>query len=203
MDHPFNFQSPTGGAVPPPMRDAFSNIGTKMRAAHETHLGYPYNLCFSPGVPADLGQYLINNLGDPYAGSHYGSEVCAEEREAIDWLMRLWGCQDRRQYWGSIGASGTEGNLWGIYLGREMLPGAVLLHGADAHYSLPKAARILRIPALQVASLPQGEMDMADLAGQLALLQGRPVILALTCGTTMKGAHDNIGGAAGAGGGRI
>lgn len=66
MDHPFNFQAPTGGAVPPPMRDAFSNIGTKMRAAHETHLGYPYNLCFSPGVPADLGQYLINNLGDPY-----------------------------------------------------------------------------------------------------------------------------------------
>ena len=61
-----------------------------MRAAHETHLGYPYNLPFGPGVPASLGNYLINNLGDPCAGSHYGSEVCQLEREAVGWLMQLW-----------------------------------------------------------------------------------------------------------------
>ena len=45
--------------------------------------------------------------------------------------MRLWGCHDLDAYWGSVGASGTEGNLWGIYLGREALPEAVLLHSAD------------------------------------------------------------------------
>ncbi len=173
----------------------FTQIEARMLAAHATHLGYPYNLSFTPSVPPLLGDYLINNLGDPYAGSHYASEVCAEEREAITWLMRLWGCHDTTEYWGSIGTSGTEGNLWGIYLGREMLPDAVLIHSADAHYSLPKAARILRIPAVQVASLANGEIDLADFAAHLTALNGRPVIVALTSGTTMKGAHDNIAGA--------
>jgi histidine decarboxylase len=173
----------------------FATIEHRIRAAHATHLGYPYNLSLNPKVPDTLQRYLINNLGDPYAGSHYGSDVCQEEREAMAWLMRLWGCLDLDQFWGSIGASGTEGNLWGIYLGREMLPDAVLLHSADAHYSLPKAARLLQVPAAQVASLPNGEMDLADFATQLQALAGRPVIVALTCGTTMKGAHDDIGGA--------
>jgi len=35
------------------------------------------------------------------------------------------------------------------------------------------------------------------LAEKLGELKGRPVILALTCGTTMKGAHDDITGAIG------
>lgn len=173
---------------------AFAQIAARMQSAHQTHLGHPYNLSFSPSVPAALDGYLINNLGDPYAGSHYAAEVCAQEREAMAWLMRLWGCHKLEDYWGSIGASGTEGNLWGIYLGREMLPEAVLMHSADAHYSLPKAARILRMPSVQVASHPNGEIDLADFADQLVALKGRPVVVALTCGTTMKGAHDNISG---------
>ena len=177
------------------LESTFAAVLNRVQAAHRTHLGYPYNLTFTPGVPAMLGGYLINNLGDPYDGSHYGSDVCAQERDAITWLMRLWGCHNLDEYWGSIGASGTEGNLWGLYLGREMLPDAVLLHSADAHYSLPKAARILRIPAIQIASHPNGELDLADFADQLVALNGRPVIVALTCGTTMKGAHDDIAGA--------
>ena len=171
----------------------FATVSRRVEGAHATHLGYPYNLSFCQEVPDALHGYLINNLGDPYAGSNYGSEVFEEEREAMAWLMRLWGCLDLDRFWGSVGASGTEGNLWGIYLGRELLPDAILLHGADAHYSLPKAARILRVPSVQVASLPNGEMDMADFARHLHELAGRPVIVALTCGTTMTGAHDNIG----------
>lgn len=167
----------------------------KMRAAHQSHLGYPYNLSFQPTVPAGLHQFLINNLGDPYVGSHYASEVCQLEREAIGWLMHLWGCDDPSEYWGSIGASGTEGNIWGIYLGREALPDAVLLHSADAHYSIPKAARLQRIEAIEVASRPNGEMDLTALAQTVAARPGKPVILVLTCGTTMKGAHDDIAGA--------
>ena len=168
----------------------------RMRAAHQSHLGYPYNLSFVPGVPATLQHFLINNLGDPYVGSHYASEVCGLEREAVSWLMRLWGCSNLDDYWGTIGASGTEGNIWGIYLGREALPpDAVVVHSADAHYSIPKAARIQRIEAIEVASTVAGEIDLAALARTVAGLGGRPVILVLTCGTTMKGAHDDIAGA--------
>ena len=187
-DH-FNYVSPEAH-----MQPVFLSTEARMRTAHENHLGYPYNLSFEPRVPAALSKYLINNLGDPYAGSHYASEVCELEREAIEWLMRLWECGDHTQFWGSIGASGTEGNLWGIYLGREALPDAVLLHSAEAHYSIPKAARLQRIEAVQVDSNEDGEIDLVAFAKVLKLLNGRPVIVALTCGTTMKGAHDDIGG---------
>jgi histidine decarboxylase len=106
----------------------------------------------------------------------------------------LWQCDDPSEYWGSIGASGTEGNLWGIYLGREALPNAVLIHSAEAHYSIPKAARIQRIEAVSVACNQAGEIDLEAFAAALCGLNGRPVIAALTCGTTMKGAHDDITG---------
>jgi histidine decarboxylase len=172
----------------------FDRVLARMKAAHETHLGYPYNLNFEPAVPARLGGYLINNLGDPYAGSHYGSEVCDLEREAVSWLMDLWECENTADYWGSIGTSGTEGNLWGLYLGREALPDGVLLHSADAHYSIPKAAKLQRIEAICVSSNQAGEIDLDALSAILDRLRQRTVIVALTCGTTMKGAHDDIAG---------
>ena len=174
---------------------AFAQTEQRMRAAHASHLGYPYNLSFEPSVPASLGGYLINNLGDPYAGSHYASEVCELEREAVSWLMDLWHCDDPEDYWGSVVTSGTEGNFWGIYLGREALHDAVLIHSAEAHYSIPKAARILRMEAHSVACHESGELDLDALSQTLTDLKGRNAVVVLTCGTTMKGAHDDIEGA--------
>jgi histidine decarboxylase len=157
-------------------------------------MGYPYNLAFSNERLQRFGGYLINNLGDPYAGSHYASEVCALERQAVAWFEYLWEC-DGEDFWGSIGASGTEGNLWAIYLGREALPGAILVHADEAHYSIPKAARILNMEAISVPCSEDGAISLTHLADALKRLAGRPVVLALTCGTTMKGAHDDIAGA--------
>ena len=70
--------------------------------------------------------------------------------------MDLWQCDDHDPFWGSVGASGTEGNLWALYLAREALPDAALLYSADAHYSIPKAARILRIRREPLACHPDG-----------------------------------------------
>jgi histidine decarboxylase len=180
---------------PPALQKTLDDAERRIRTAHASHLGNPYNLDFSPHVPANFAGFLINNLGDPCVASHYGSDVCALEQQAVAWLMRLWGCYDLADYWGSIVASGTEANLWALYLGREAQPDAVLLYSAEAHYSIPKAARILRIEAREVLANPAGEIDLADLAEKLGALKGRPVILALTCGTTMTGAHDDIAGA--------
>ena len=158
----------------------------RLRVAHSNHFGYPYNLVPTSGIPSAFGDYLINNLGDPYTGSHYGSEVCDLEREAVAWLMALWQCEDPTAYWGSIGASGTE-EFRALYLAREALPESVLVHSSQAHYSIPKAARILRIKALSVACEPGGAMDVNALARALGTINGRSVILALTCGTSMTG----------------
>jgi histidine decarboxylase len=166
----------------------------RIRVAHANHMGYPYNLAFSTEGIQRFSGFLINNLGDPYTGSHYASEVCALERQVVAWFARLWDCGDE-PIWGSVGASGTEGNLWALYLGREAHPGAVLLHSAEAHYSIPKAARILGMDALSIGCLPDGSISVDALREALTSLSGRPVVLALTCGTTMKGAHDDIAAA--------
>ena len=187
--------SPLCPALPRNVQDTLFETELRIRRASTTHMGYPYNLQPLPRVPTTLGSYLINNLGDPYAGSHFGAEVCDLERQVIGWLSQVWGGPDPEVHAGSVGASGTEGNIWAIYLGREALPEAVLLHSADAHYSIPKAGRLLRVETREVASKTTGEMDLADLGQVLDGLAGRPVILALTCGTTMKGAHDDIAGA--------
>lgn len=175
--------------------DGRSTLTTRIAAARRDHLGYPYNLAGREDEPATLSGVLLNNLGDPYVGSHFGSETCALEREAVAWLMELWEVEDPSAYWGVVGASGTEGNLWALYLGREALPDARLIHSADAHYSIPKAARILRMESEVVASLQNGAIDLDALSEALAARPGAPVVLALTCGTTMKGAHDDVGGA--------
>ncbi len=177
------------------LTQTFAAVERRLQAAQATHLGYPYNLSFAPVSPDRLSRYQINDLANPETGSRRGSAVSQQEREAVLWLMRLWGCPELEQFWGAIGASGTEGNLWGIYLGREMLPGAILLHSSDAHWSVAHAARILAVPRMSVAVLLNGEMDMVDLAARLHSLAGRPVILMLTCGTAMKGAHDDISAA--------
>jgi len=176
------------------MKRVMRRTEARMRAAHSSHLGYPYNLVGEATYPTAFNSYLINNLGDPYAGSHYGSEVCDLERDAIAWLMRLWQCDDTAAFWGSIGASGSEGNIWGLYLAREALPTARLLHSREAHYSIPKAARILRIESEMIDCEESGAISLEAFARRLGALGDGPVIVALTCGTTVKGAHDDIGG---------
>ena len=164
----------------------------RIEAAHATHLGYPYNLVGESPVPAAFSGYLVNNLGDPYVGSHFGSHTCDLEREAVAWLMDLWQCDDRDKFWGSVVASGTEGNIWALYLAREAFPTAKLLYSREAHYSIPKAARILRMEGVAVDCEKGGAIDIEGFAEALDGLDGSPVIVALTCGTTVKGAHDDI-----------
>ena len=151
--HPIRTAHPRLRAAPG--KGTLDRIAARMATAHADHMGYPYNLAFAVDDLDRFGGYLINNLGDPYAGSHYGAEVCDLEREAVAWFERLWEC-DGDGFWGSVGASGTEGNLWALYLGREALPGAVLLHSDDAHYSIPKAGRILGMETRPVRASADG-----------------------------------------------
>lgn len=95
-------------------------------------------------------------------------------------------------YWGYITNCGTEGNLHGILVGRENLPDAVLYASAETHYSVFKAARMYRMDAERVATLPSGEIDVEDLAAALARNKGRPAVVVVNVGTTVRGAVDDL-----------
>src|SRR5438105_14005568 len=103
MNSLMNLNDVVGAKPIRPVDAALRLVEDRIRTAHHDHIGYPYNLAGRSAVPASFSDYLINNLGDPYAGSHYASEVCDLERDAVGWLMDLWHCGAKAAYWGSVG----------------------------------------------------------------------------------------------------
>ncbi|KAE8704384.1 Serine decarboxylase [Hibiscus syriacus] len=88
------------------------------------HLGYPYNPDFDYGALAQLQHFSINNLGDPFIESNYGVHSRQFEVGVLDWFARLWEIE-QNNYWGYITNCGTEGNLHGILVGREVFPDGI------------------------------------------------------------------------------
>ncbi|KAL2612884.1 hypothetical protein R1flu_024576 [Riccia fluitans] len=155
------------------------------------HLGYPYNLDFEYGALTQLQHFSINNLGDPFIESNYGVHSRQFEVGVLDWFARLWDIE-KNEYWGYITNCGTEGNLHGILVGREVFPDGVLYASKDSHYSVFKAARIYRMDVVKVDTLLSGEIDCKDLKQKLSERADKPAILNVNIGTTVKGAVDDL-----------
>lgn len=157
------------------------------------HMGYPYNLAFDCRELKQFMDFSINNLGDPFIESNYGVHSRMFEVAVLDWFAKLWGIS-REEYWGYITSCGTEGNLQGIYIGRENLPNGVLYASEDSHYSVFKAARLYRMPAERVKSNADGSIDLSDLRDRLRHNVGKPAIINCNIGTTFKGGVDDLDG---------
>ncbi len=154
-------------------------------------VGYPICQFFDY---SDLFRFLhfhINNLGDPFLDSwHYRINSLEIERELIHGLAKLFHAP-KESYWGYVTNGGTEGNLYGLYVARELHPDGVVFYSDQTHYSVPKNLRLLRMPSIKIPSLPNGEIDYQALQKELASQKVTPIIFA-TIGTTMKGAIDNV-----------
>lgn len=155
------------------------------------HMGYPYNLDFDFGALEGLKNFSINNLGDPFIESNYGVHSREFEIGVLEWFARLWEIE-ASEFWGYITNCGTEGNLHGLYVGRENFPDGILYSSAESHYSIFKAARMYRMPLIKISTMESGEMDYDELAVQLVRNSDKPAILNVNIGTTVKGAVDNL-----------
>lgn len=155
------------------------------------HLGYPYNLDFDYGALSQLQHFSINNLGDPFIESNYGVHSRQFEVGVLDWFARLWELE-KDEYWGYITNCGTEGNLHGILVGREIYPNGVLYASKETHYSVFKAARMYRMECVKVDTLISGEIDCNDFEKKLLLNKEIPAIVNVNIGTTVKGAVDDL-----------
>jgi len=143
---------------------------------------------------ADLHNTIINNIGDPEKDGREPRNSKAIERAVVGQLIELFG-GDLRDCWGYVTQAGsTEGNQFGLWLAREHFPTAALYFSAAAHYSVPKAARILRMSGdcVRVAADDSGEMDYDDLAKAVTARVDRPAIVVATVGTTMTEAVDDV-----------
>nr|GMD26533.1 histidine decarboxylase-like [Ipomoea batatas] len=156
------------------------------------HLGYPENIVYEHNANlAPLMRYHLNNCGDPFMENTTDFHSKDFEVGVLDWFAQLWEIE-RDAYWGYITNGGTEGNLHGILLGREVFPDGILYASKESHYSVFKAARMYRMEFECINAMVNGEMEYGDLRSKLLLNKGKPAIINVTIGTTFKGAMDNI-----------
>ncbi len=155
-------------------------------------VGYPVNQDFDYSPLLPFMQYCANNVGDPFHESNFRINTHEIEREVIDRfanLMRLPG----EQAWGYITSGGTEGNMYGLYMGREAFPDGVVYFSQDTHYSVVKILRVLKARNIMIRSQDNGEIDYDDLYETIRINRDVPVIIMANIGTTMKGAVDDLG----------
>eukprot|EP00998_Keelungia_sp_KM082_P006293 NODE_254_length_2201_cov_129.512054_g248_i0.p1 GENE.NODE_254_length_2201_cov_129.512054_g248_i0~~NODE_254_length_2201_cov_129.512054_g248_i0.p1 ORF type:complete len:472 (+),score=120.37 NODE_254_length_2201_cov_129.512054_g248_i0:61-1476(+) len=160
---------------------------------HKTkfHFGYPYNLHYDHEEIYDLMRYSINNLGDPFVESNYGVHSRKFELAVLAFFAKLWKIKEG-DYWGYVTCSGTEGNLHSILTARENLPDGVLYASNDSHYSVFKAAKFYRMPAVRVNSDSNGEICYDHFTESLRQNLDKPAIVVANIGTTVKGAVDKV-----------
>lgn len=157
----------------------------------QSFLGYPNNTAFDYTPLFDFLRYPLNNIGDPYDDSSYLLGTREFEREVLAFFARLYNIPENNM-WGYITSGGTEGNMHGLFLARELYPDSTLYFSTDSHYSINKIARILNMQSVMVRATATGSMDTHHLDTLLHKRQGRTPIFNLNIGTTMKGAIDPI-----------
>jgi len=160
-----------------------------LREKSENQLGYPVNLNYDYSDLYRFFAFTINNVGDPFQNGLYRINTREFEREILAFFAELYHAP-RDDFYGYVTNGSTEGNIYGLYLAREAFPKGLLYYSGDTHYSIPKAARLLKIPAVVVASQENGEMDYAALEEKLQANGQEPPIIVANIGTTMKGAVD-------------
>ena len=184
-------QKATQKTIPHEARARLETIIEGFQAAAQTQIGYPVNQDYDYSDLLPILQYSANNIGDPFQGSNFRTNTHDIEREVVAYfadLMRL----EQEQAWGYVTSGGTEGNMYGLYMGRETFPDGTVYFSQDTHYSVVKLLRLLNMRNIMIRSQGNGEIDYDDLRETLSVNRGAPAIIVANIGTTMKGAVDDL-----------
>lgn len=155
-------------------------------------LGYPVANDFNYDALKPFMDYALNNVGDPFVDGTYKVESREFEREVVEFWARLTNAP-ADNWWGYVTNGGTEGNLYGLYLARELYPKGVVYFSQDTHYSVTKNLHFLNMRNIMIRSQANGEIDYDDLRETLKVNRDVPPIVFANIGTTMTEAKDDIG----------
>lgn len=175
----------------PADQQRLDELHQSLRQVRPVSIGYPCNGQFDYSELFRFLEFSVNNVGDPFSSSNYRLNTHEFEREVVDELARL-AQAPPEDYWGYVTSGGTEGNMYGLYLAREILPQGICYFSEDTHYSVAKILRLQHTRSIMLRSRPDGEMDYEDLRETLRLHRDVPPIIFANIGTTMKGAVDNL-----------
>ena len=181
--------------MPPLPPAASARIGkfiAEMEQLSASFVGYPCSQDYDYSEIIPLLRFSLNNVGDPFGESIYRENTFSFEREVIAFFQKHLRAPDG-ETWGYTTAGGTEGNLYGLYLARELHPNGVVYYSEHTHYSAAKIVRVLGARNIMIRGGEDGEMDYDDLRETLRIHRDVPPIIMANIGTTMHGAVDDIG----------
>lgn len=162
-----------------------------LRERRDSYLGYPVAKDFRY---AEMGEFLdvpLNNLGDPFNDSTWQMATRTFEREVLG-LAAEWLRAPADNWWGYVANGGSEGNLYGLYLARELFPEAIVYFSQATHYSVSKNLHLLNMRHIMIRADERGEMDYEDLRESIRINRDRPVVVFANIGTTMTEARDDL-----------
>ena len=162
-----------------------------LRDRNHTNIGYPCNQRFDYSDLLPMLELNANNIGDPWRSTNYTQNTHVFECEAVSEFARLTGAPPDN-YWGYLTNGGTEGNMYGLYLARELHPGGMVYFSEDTHYSVAKILRLQNMRNIMIRSLADGSIDCEDLRETIRIHRDVPPIIFANAGTTMKGAIDDL-----------
>lgn len=154
-------------------------------------LGYPTAKDFDFSCLKDFLQFPLNNIGDPFMGATFKVGSREFEREVLRFMAELFRAPEEN-WWGYVTNGSTEGNLYGLYLARDLYPRGIVYFSQDTHYSVSKNVHFLNMRHIMIRSQSNGEMDYEDLEETLKIHRDVPAIIFANIGTTMKEAKDDI-----------
>lgn len=175
----------------PMQQDALHQLFNKIKERAATFIGYPTAVDFDYTELYPLLQYSLNNVGDPFIDSHSDMNTKSFEREVVEFYARMFNAP-ANNWWGYVTNGGSEGNLYALYLARELYPTAMVYYSEATHYSIQKNIHLLNMPSIVIRAKENGEMDYDDLADTIHFHRHQPAIILANIGTTMTEAKDDI-----------
>lgn len=172
-------------------RKRLTDFIEEAKARAQTYMGYPAAKDLDGGLLSECLNIPLNNIGDPFAKGTWKVDSREFEREVLAFFADLLRAPDGN-WWGYVTNGGTEGNLYGLYLARELHPEGMVYFSQDTHYSVTKNVHFLKMRHIMIRSQENGEIDYEDLRETLKLHRDVPPIIFANIGTTMTEARDDI-----------
>jgi histidine decarboxylase len=182
---------PNPMVLPPDQQAQLHRFLEQLRHDAELEIGYPVAFDFDYSALTPFLSFSLNNAGDPFMPMTYLLNSHEFEQEVVAFFAGL-ARAPQDNWWGYVTNGSTEGNLYGLYLARELLPRGIVYFSQESHYSVGKNLHFLNMSHIMIRTQPNGQMDYEDLRETLRIRRDAPPIIFANIGTTMKEARDDI-----------
>lgn len=164
---------------------------TQSLVLNDNYMGYPAAKDFNYEFLTPFLNFQLNNIGDPFVTGTWRGDTKQFEQEVMAFFAELYHAP-KDNWWGYVTNGGTEGNLYALYLARELYPDGTVYFSQDSHYSVNKNLQFLNMRNNMIRSLPNGEIDYEDLRETLKVNTDSTPIIFANIGSTMTEARDDI-----------